>query len=281
MKKVISMLLFASLASLDIAQTNGDNPKLGAMILTEQVDDIKAHGGKVDCSNYWNIAVAYKHLGGPKDSIYNNLYKSMEDNPTKFTELVGFAIQYSENDMKQVGFYKILGSRFSDLVKQGKERAATQINNEPEITNIINQTVVDTLLAMMALDQKYRSDPNFTKDKRIQRQQYILDSINTKNLYKLYQVHGYPGKSITGDNEYQDYFCLMVEHGQNKSGEQRFWLPIIAAAFKKQELHPGIFKMLLDRIHWLETGKQYFGSHVGIPLDSDENIGTIKKQYGI
>ena len=39
--------------------------------------------------------------------------------------------------------------------------------------------------------------------------------------------------------------------------------------------------MLLDRIHWKETNKQYFGSHVGVPLETEEEIKRIKLKYGI
>ncbi|MBL0144751.1 MAG: hypothetical protein IPP48_02345 [Chitinophagaceae bacterium] len=281
MKKVNLLLIFLSIQYLTTAQPSTNNPNLGKKILAEQVENIKEHNGKVDCINYWNIAVAYRHLGVSKDSIYANLYKSMEDNPSKFIETVEFAISYSDNNIQNVGFYKILGSKFLDLVETGKKKAGTQLQQESKITNIINQKVVDTLIAMMILDQQYRKDPFFLKNKEVQRKQYILDSLNGIKLYRLYKEYGYPGKSITGDNEYQNYFCLMVEHGQNKTGEQRFWLPIIAEALKKKELGTAIFKMLLDRVHWLETGKQYFGSHHDVPLDSDESIEKIKMQYGL
>jgi hypothetical protein len=263
------------------AQIQDNDPILGQSILNEQMENIKEYGGRIDCTNYWNIAVAYRHLGMPNDSIYNNLLKSMEENPSKFSNLVNIFISSSEDNIKNLVFYKILGERFSTLVEMGKKKALLQSKEEIKIDNIINQEAVDSLIAIMHWDQKYRNDANFLKKEEIRVKQYILDSLNTKRLYKIYKKYGYPGKSITGDNEYKNYFCLMVEHGQNKSGEQRFWLPIIAEALKKKELDGAVFKMLLDRIHWLETNKQYFGSHYGVTMESQENIDKIRKLYGL
>jgi hypothetical protein len=263
-----------------IAQSKNDSV-LGKMILDEQMENIKKFNGRADCTNYWNMAVAYRHLERPADSIYNFLVKSMEDNPGKFLELIDFLVQYTTNDIKTTSFYYLLGDRFLTLVDTAKRKSMDQKREEPIVNNIINQEVVDTLIALMKDDQKYRSQPLLLNEKSYRDKQAILDNLNASKLFKLYQKYGYPGKSITGDNEYQDYFCLMVEHGQNESGQKRFWLPIIADAFKKDELSASVFKMLLDRIHWLETGKQYFGSHVGIPLDTPDNISKVREMYGL
>ena len=277
------MLLFIllSLSFLAYAQNNASDPYLGRKILDEQIENIKDHGGKIDCTNYWNIAVAKCHLGEAVDSIYDNLYKSMLENPVKFSDLVEISTSFYDNDIKNSRFYKILGEKYLTLVELGKAKAAVTPSQESVITNVVNQKVVDTLKAMMEKDILYRKNADFTKDAVARQKQYLLDSINGIGLMQLYKVYGYPGKSITGDNEFQDYFCLMVEHGQNASGKQKFWLPIIADALKKKELHPSVFKMLLDRIHWIESGKQYFGSHHTVPMESDKNIQAIKVQYGL
>lgn len=262
------------------AQSLTKDPLLGRRILEEQYENIKAFGGKIDCTNYWNIAVAYIHLDYSKDSVLQYIQMSMRENPKKFLDLVDYSISFSNNDIKETRFYKTLGEQYIKVVTMGKERAKLHLNEEKKITNVKNQKVVQQLINMMEKDSRHRKDPMFFKDKDIQKKQYILDSINMIDLYAIYNEYGYPGKTITGDNEYKDYFCLMVEHGQNKKGEQRFWLPIIAEAFRKGELSAAPLKMLLDRIHWLEHGKQYFGSHLNIPMDTSENIKAIVDKYG-
>jgi len=96
----------------------------------------------------------------------------------------------------------------------------------------------------------------------------------------LFNKFGYPGKSIVGDNEYQDYTCLLVEHGQTLENQKK-WFEIIAKALKNEELHKNPVRMLIDRIHWKEPGKQIFGSHAGIPFDNEEVIKAIEEKYGL
>ena len=96
----------------------------------------------------------------------------------------------------------------------------------------------------------------------------------------MFNKFGYPGKSIVGDNEYKDYTCLLVEHGQTLENQKK-WFEIIAKALKNEELHKNPVRMLIDRIHWKEPGKQIFGSHAGIPFDNEEVIKAIEEKYGL
>lgn len=281
MYKLFILLTFIIASELSITAQSKNDPVLGKMILDEQMENIKKFNGIADCTNYWNIAVAYRNLERPADSIYIFLVKSMEENPGKFLELIDFMVQYTTNNIKTTSFYYLLGDRFLTLIDTAKRKSLAHKKEQPVVNNIINKEAVDSLIAIMNDDQKYRGQPHLLNDETNRAKQSLLDSLNTFRLFNLYKKHGYPGKSITGDNEYKDYFCLMVEHGQNESGQQRFWLPIIAEAFKRDELSGSVFKMLLDRIHWLETGKQYFGSQVGIHLDTPDNISKVKALYGL
>ena len=274
-------ILPAQQQSADIYQPTAEDQRLGQMILQETRNAIEKAGGAANYIDYWNFATAYRYLGIEKDSIYINLQRSAAADPQNFLELVNYGVAAKGNDINLFPFYKCLGTPFLELVENTKKIAKNQIKSTPEHPDIINQKVVNLLIEMMESDQQYRKSPDFFSNKSYRQKQYVLDSLNAQKLYALYQKYGYPGKSITGDNEYQDYFCLMVEHGQNQTDKHRFWLPIIAEAFKKNELHAACFKMLLDRIHWLETGKQYFGSHLGIPLERNEEITKIRALYGL
>lgn len=278
---IFQILVTAQPQSGDNYLPTKEDQRLGILILKETEDAVKAAGGVANYADYWNFATAYRYLGIGNDSILVNLTRSAEMDPHSFLTLIEYGIASKDNDIKNMPFYKCLGDQFINLINKAKAQAILTPKKEEIIDNIINQEVVNTLIEMMALDQQYRSDPNFLNSKENQRKQYVLDSLNTQKLYTIYKAHGYPGKSITGDNLYQNYFCLIVEHGQNQTGVQRFWLPIVGEAFKKGELNAGPLKMLLDRIHWLDTGKQYFGSHLGVPLESDEAIVQIRAKYGL
>ena len=72
---------------------------------------------------------------------------------------------------------------------------------------------------------------------------------------------------------------------------QEEYLPVILKAQKEDEITTGLVHLLVDRIHTKKYGKQIFGSQqiwddklqkmVSVPLYSEKEIATIKKQYNL
>lgn len=277
---IILNLLFVIICHAQV-DTNSADYKKGKYILEQTSQQIESNNGEKNYIDYWNLALGTALTEKDKIKTYEYLLKSQQKDNNGFYDLTGYLIAYYDNDIKNTNFYKLLGKKFTDLIEVSKgELSKNNDKSEMKIENIINQKVVDILVDMLNRDKKYRQDKNFLSNKELQKKQYELDEVNREELVKLFDKYGYVGKSITGDNKYKNYICLIVEHGQNLT-DQKKWLPIIAEAYKNKELNANPLKMLLDRIHWKETKKQYFGSHVGVPLESDKEIQRIKLKYGI
>lgn len=253
---------------------------LGKNILQEQKVRLKNLDGKADYLIYWNMAVAYSYLGAPPDTIFTYLNKSRITEPDQFVQTVDIAIQMSQNKIENLQFYKILGPKFLELIQKAQPSETPVSASQSKDSPIVNQRVVQRLEKLLENDQKYRQLPAFSTDKMVQQKQWELDSLNALELELLYNEYGYPGKSITGDNQYQNYFAIIVHHLQSPSGKYRHWFPIIEKAYLKKELSASIFKLLLDRIHSFDTGKQFFGTQMGVPMENEEATNTIKQKYG-
>ncbi|MGB6268511.1 MAG: hypothetical protein WBF67_05815 [Olleya sp.] len=276
----ILSLLFVIICNAQIDTSSADYKK-GTYILEQTNQEIKSENGKIGSIDYWNLALGTALTEQDKEKTYQYLLKSQQLDNAGFFENTEYLIRYYVNDIENTDFYKLLGQKFTDLINTSKNQLTDNENpTESKVENIENQEVVDILVEMLNRDKKYRKDKGFLLSKDLQNKQTKLDSINRKELIKLFDKYGYVGKSITGDNQYKNYVCLIVEHGQSLT-DQRKWLPVIAKAYKNDELNANPLKMLLDRVHWKETKKQYFGSHTGVPFESDEEIKRIKLMYGI
>ena len=283
MKKTILIILNLVVVIICYAQvdTNSADYIKGKYILEQANQEIDSKNGSKNYIDYWNLALGTCLTEGNKVKTYELLLKCKQNDNNGFYDLTGYLIEYYDNDIKNTDFYKLLGKEFTDLIETSKrELVKNNDKSEVEIENIIDNEVVDILIEMLNRDQKYRQDKNFLSNKELRRKQTELDEVNRKELVKLFDKYGYVGKSITGDNKYKNYVCLIVEHGQNLT-DQKKWLPVIAEAFKNGELNANPLKMLLDRIHVQETNKQYFGSHAGVSFDTEEEIKRIKLKYGI
>lgn len=145
-----------------------------------------------------------------------------------------------------------------------------------DLTNL-NVNLIDTLIAMMERDQKFRYknseyDNNTAEQSR-------LDNKNQIQLAQVFDKYGYPGRSIVGD-KFMDYACLIFEHGGNLDFQEKYF-SMISDALKINQVDKSVVRMLIDRIHWKKTGKQIFGSHIGVPFDNDKLIQEIKDRYSL
>jgi len=282
MRNYITVILITicSFSNAQIDKSTSDYKK-GLIILEQTQKKVNLNNGKMNYSDCWNLALATALTERDKVKTFDYLLKSQQKDNSAFNDIVRHSIEFYGNTIENTPFYKLLGQQFIDLIDKSKIELSKNNNQKDlETKNIKNKEVIDILMQMMQRDQKYRKDKNFLLNKNLRNEQRKLDSINKGELTKLFNKYGYPGKSITGDNEFKNYTCLITEHGQDLK-DQKKWLPIIALAYKKGELNANPLKMLLDRIHWQESNKQYFGSHTGVPFESDQEIERIKLKYEI
>jgi len=255
--------------------------KRGRYILENSKRQLSEAGGVKNYADYWNFALASALMGKSKELVLSYLKESKKSDNVAFNDICKRLIGLSKNDIKNTRFYKVLNQDFVDLFNESNSDLK-QEKNEQEEENFVfeNNEVASIIRVMLSRDQKYRGDYDFISDKNKQRLQYKLDEYNCKELEFLFNKYGYAGKSLLGDNVYKNYMCLIVEHGQ-KLEDQKRWLNVILVALSKGELDKNPVRMLLDRIHWKETGKQYFGSHMGVPFEDEKEINKIRRLYNL
>lgn len=282
MKTLIAIFLTIVVMNVKGQVTMDDSAqyKYGKSILKNALKQIEESNGEMVYADYWNLALAHAYMGKDKKVVLNYLRQSKEDSPSDFYVVCKESVKAS-GKVEDLLFYKLFKDEFINLMSAAKEEVDNMAETKPNEAHAIkNEAVVNVLKAMMAKDQLYRGKDDFFTNDSIRKLQYKLDAENTTKLEYLFNTFGYPGKSIVGDNQYQDYACMIVEHGQTLENQKR-WLNIIAKALENGELHKNPLRMLIDRIHWRETGKQIFGSHVGIPFDNEEVVKEIKEKYGL
>lgn len=282
-----SILIYLLLASSIIYSQNKLNMKdrdysKGKYILENVEKELSNNNNNVTYADYWNLALGNALIGKEDKVVLEYLKQSKDADNEAFNDICNRLISYYNYDIKNTVFYKLLTDEFVTLFKTSEIELKSN-TGKPKKNEVIansNDKIVAILNSMLIKDQKYRKDYDFLADKNKQKLQSKLDKENREQLEMLFSKYGYCGKSLLGNNKYKNYMCLLVEHGQALS-DQKKWLGIILTALKKGELDKNPVRMLFDRIHWQETGKQYFGSHTGIPFESKEEIDRIKKLYDL
>jgi hypothetical protein len=77
--------------------------------------------------------------------------------------------------------------------------------------------------------------------------------------------------------ELEHIMWLVVQHSTPEFMER--YLPVVAEAVHANELQPAPLKMLIDRIYWIQTKQQIFGSQAGVPLADKKTIEKVQKKY--
>lgn len=228
-------------------------------------------------ADYWNFAVSLGLMGQDEAIVWKYVVKAKESDPTRFCTLVKYETA-AKGGIEKTGFYKRFNLQYLSLLESCTEGSALSQNMEPlkDASHYkgYNYALIQKLHAMMEKDQQYRRNNLYTQNRE---KQTKLDDANQQELIKLFAKYGYPGKSLVGP-EYCQYASLILEHGSDLSIQEKY-LPLVVEAYHQQEVNKAILWMLIDRIHWKKTGKQIFGSHVGVDFDSEEVIKGVKEKY--
>jgi|GEM_PF-1618946 len=235
-------------------------------------------------ATYWNVADAYAKMGVHPDRIMQLLYLSRDKNLDGFCAVLNLSIELSEG-LEKNRFYKILGAPLVSLVEQCEGHITPVLNikdlmkkkEELDITGL-DEDLIDRLIVLLEKDQRYRSE-SISYLREHAAEQNLLDAEVSEEVVKIFSEYGYPGKDIVGD-EYKDYACLLLEHTGGITIQEKY-LPIVAEAYRRNQLNSGPLSMLLDRIYSTKTGQQVFGSHGGVPYATDIVIEEVKKKYGL
>jgi hypothetical protein len=252
----------------------------GKHILTNSYQAIKEDDRKLVYLDYWNVAVGSSLMGEDEEVVFKLLETSKIKAPSDFCQIVQKAVELKNGNIEELRFYRLFGVRFVKLISDCRSLAANDGNAKQnpklgvDLTNL-NVTLIDSLIVMLERDQKFRY--NTSEYYNNTTEQSRLDNQNQVQLAKIFDKLGYPGRMIVGD-KFMDYACLIFEHGGNLDFQEKYF-PVVLEAVKNNQVNKGAVRMLVDRIHWKKTGKQIFGSHIGVPFDNDKVIQEVKDKY--
>jgi hypothetical protein len=262
------------------SQVTEEEYRKGRHILTNSYQAIKEDSRKLVYLDYWNVAMGSSLMGEDKEVVFKLLETSKSKAPSKFCQIVQKGIEMKNGNVEELQFYRLFGDRFVKLISDCRSLNINDINSKQDpklgvdLTNL-NVTLIDSLIVMMERDQKFRYK-NSEYDNNTS-EQSSLDNKNQVLLAKIFDKYGYPGRLIVGD-KFMDYACLIFEHGGNLDFQEKYF-PVVLEASKNNQVNKGAVRMLVDRIHWKKTGKQIFGSHIGVPFDNDKVIQEVKDKY--
>src|SRR5262245_32252531 len=134
-----------------------------------------------------------------------------------------------------------------------------EAENEKFRKSIKEPALRDELLKRMKEDQRIRTvqNPNFEEWRKI-------DADNTAFMKTVIEKHGWPGKSMVGEDGGLAVF-LMIQHADADPEFQKRCLTLITKAVEEKEASPGHMAYLTDRVLVADGKPQRYGTQFFTP----------------
>lgn len=265
----------------------------GTKVLKNTYSRIKRRNGRIQCIDYWNIAVGYTYLQENKDTIRGLILRSYQKNPELFLMALNpesNAINLWRDILPKEEFSSLFGSVDAEnyrLYHGAEQKTAEEgisqnalIQGQPKTVQKKKYQYDEELKQLMkkidAADQAVRGD----WDNPDLEQMRIVDERNLKTIDSLYNIYQtYIGKTMVGD-DYEHVMWLVIQHADLATMER--YLPVLHTAIQEDELSVGAFKMTLDRIYAIKFNYQIYGSQYAvpaIPIAPDHIVKEVKQKY--
>lgn len=224
-------------------------------------------------ADYWNIMMAFIKLQEPKVHKEIAFQKSIDRSPASLCALID---AFGEKSVASLN--KHIPELFQRFYSTCGDFLETEEVFDPIAyakTEKLNAKLVTIIHRIAENDQQYRGDEVIDWSK-----QTPLDHQNLQLIDSLYQQYKcYIGESLVG-KELTSTMWSVIQHSTIEDMER--YLPVVHQGVQAGELHPTPLKMLLDRIHTIKYGYQFFGSQGGdYDLASAEERAKVEKKYGL
>lgn len=150
-----------------------------------------------------------------------------------------------------------------------------------------NKALQNELLKMGEEDQKGRASLHEAKLppeelKTLWEKQEKTDRKNMKRLEEIIQEHGWPGKSLVGEDGAL-YAFLILQHAEPEVLAKYF--PLLKEAAAKGEAVPAHAAMMEDRNLMYQGKKQIYGTQISnkelYPIEDEENVDARRASVGL
>lgn len=153
----------------------------------------------------------------------------------------------------------------------------------------MNDQLRDELLARMEKEQKLRRDLNDSPDDvQLLMRMMETDAQNTMWLEEIIQQHGWPSKSLVGEEGAQAAF-LIVQHSPALKFQKKC-LQLLEQAVDEKEADAISLAYLTDRIRTSEGKPQLYGTQgqtssdgsiIPFPIEDEEHVDERRKVLGL
>jgi len=188
--------------------------------------------------------------------------------------------EHLENDSDLLSLHD--DPRWEGIVKRCKEAETRHTNSlkRPELR--------EELLKRMKEDQRIRmtAKPDMAE-------WYKIDADNTAYMKTVIEIHGWPGKSMVGDDGALAAF-LMIQHADADAAFQKKCLEILTKAVEKKEATASHMAYLTDRVLVAEGKPQRYGTQFldtrflgpkgelkPQPIEDESNVDARRKEVGL
>ncbi len=223
--------------------------------------------GRPNIGDYWNLARGFQTLGADTHLVRLAFLRASQSDPEGWAEYM---------EMLPHTFDRWIPAEWAEWEhSRPNEVVAEEVLEEEGGTN----PGLRTLLRRMDEDDKrYRKEPDFLENPPAIEAQRILDRQNMARLDSLIAGGEYIGRSRVGP-ELEHVAWAVIQHSTLQDMER--YLPVVARAVARDELHETPLRMLIDR--WLlhKEGTQVFGSQEGVPLAPKNRREELRALYNL
>lgn len=244
----------------------------GTFYLEQTVKSSEGNPDNLNAVDYWNITMAFIKLQEPKEHIELSFQMAADSDPKSLCSVLD---AYGEKTLT------FLAKHIPEQSRQFYAGCAEILAEEEVFDPVayaeeqkVDLELVKLMVEINETDQMYRNEAEVDWSL-----QTPLDERNMEIIDSLYQSHkSYIGKSLVGE-KFSSTMWAVIQHSTIEKMEE--YLPLVHAGVQAGDLHPTPLKMLIDRIHVIKHGYQFFGSQGGAEIASDKEREKIEQTYGL
>lgn len=172
----------------------------------------------------------------------------------------------------------------------GQARQVPDAQKNSESKPKRNEALRQEILKMVEKDQEIRTEiieapsPNEAALRRMTK----IDRKNTARMKEIIAKHGWPGKSLVGEDGAEAAW-LLVQHADKDREFQKRCLKLLERAVKAREASAGELAYLTDRVLVGENKKQIYGTQFRTvdgklepyPIEDEKNVDKRRKEIGL
>lgn len=233
---------------------------------------------KPEAGDFYNAACAAA-LASEKDKAFQFLSRSIDEGWTSMRWMMTDGDLVSLREEPQ----------WNETIERMKKIRA-------EIEKTWNRELRNELMEIAEKDQRHRRQMREVSDKygwnssqmdSLWAMQTPLDSLNTIRILEIIEQHGYPGKTLVGDQAGTAF--MVIQHADIEIQEK--YLPVLTAAAEQDELSYRSLALLIDRVLMRQNKPQIYGSQLQRNsetgeyefyfIEDEKNVNERRKEVGL